>query len=163
MTNLRTYIAFLFLLLLVGCKPEIGDSCGYDVDCSANGDRICDNNQPGGYCLKITCSAGSCPKEASCVEFITQSPAFDSDDTGSADPFDTDEQSALYTLLEQNRTRTYCLQRCKKDNDCRARYHCADADELDGDLGAVVLDEKHQDRGICVPGARDDYSDSDTQ
>src|SRR5206468_6843571 len=33
--------------LLTGCTPKIGDDCQTSVDCSQQGDRLCDTAQPG--------------------------------------------------------------------------------------------------------------------
>ena len=40
-------------LSLLGCNPEIGDSCSASLDCSDAGDRVCDGTLPGGYCTII--------------------------------------------------------------------------------------------------------------
>ena len=142
-------IAILALLAASGCAAEIGDSCGYDVDCSPNMNRNCDRNQPGGYCLILGCEPDSCPNEAVCVEFTTPCP----DGTGDA----TCEQ------IEENRERTYCLRHCKSDKGCRSKYECllpeSDADE--GASGALpvlenttIIDldyDPDREWGICVP------------
>jgi len=138
------YIALLFILsvLVMGCEDKIGDSCSRDMDCSVDGDRSCDNSQPGGYCLIVTCSPDDCPDEAACTEFITPSPEFDSDDA---------EAEALYEQLAPNRSRTYCLARCRKNRDCRSGYHCALDPELDADLNGMIIDSNFEGLGVCVP------------
>ncbi len=133
-------------LFALGCNAKIGDGCSYDVDCSPDGDRICDNSQPGGYCLILTCSPDQCPEEAVCVEFVTPSPEWDAGG-------DTDNAGALYEQLEPNRIRTYCLRRCKTDGGCRGAYHCARGGELEVELGGLIIDSRYAERGVCVPDA----------
>ena len=155
----------LFILTVTtfsGCKAKIGDSCTYDADCSKEADRTCDNSQPGGYCLIITCTPDRCPKEASCVEYLSPSPEFDTTDTdtGNFTPI-------LYEQLEPNRTRTYCMQRCKKDKDCRGEYHCAGYDELTDEINARIIDKNGEDDKICIPtvnkDTQSDSADSDSK
>lgn len=100
-----THLAVAILgSVLVGCAPAIGDSCETSADCSVNGDRICDNAYPGGYCTVVGCDTDTCPDDAVCVEW-----RFSPDRTAS----------------------TYCMASCGGDGDCRgADYAClGDADE----------------------------------
>ena len=85
--------------VLVGCAPEIGDSCETSIDCSVNNDRICDIAQSGGYCTVRACDPDTCPDEATCVEWR----------------YDPERTSV-----------TYCMKRCSNDGDCRDRYTCVD-------------------------------------
>ena len=62
-------LAFALGALFVGCAPEIGDSCKSSVDCSVQGDRICDETLPNGYCTVLNCDPDSCPNGARCVEW----------------------------------------------------------------------------------------------
>jgi hypothetical protein len=157
-------LLWLILLMAFSCQSEIGDSCSYDADCSPNGDRNCDNGQPGGYCLIITCSPGTCPEEAVCVEFLTPAPDF-SVETDTA----FTASAPMYDSLNPNRVRTYCLKHCNRNSACRDGYHCARDDELSVGLNASIL-EYSPTGGICVPGkapaATDatstDDSDTDT-
>jgi hypothetical protein len=80
-----------------GCAAEIGDECETSVDCSPDGDRICDRSQPGGYCTVEGCSADGCPDEALCVEFDPQEPRL---------------------------ARRYCMAACETGGDCRDGYRC---------------------------------------
>lgn len=162
MKNVLITLTLIFSLTSIACQDKIGDSCSYDVDCSPDYDRTCDNGQPNGYCLIITCEPNQCPSEAACVEFITPSPDFDTAE-------DTEENSTqtLYEQLAPNRSRTYCLKRCKKDSSCRSGYHCAIGDELEVEMNGTIIDYKNNDHGICVPGKRSDMttdteSDTDT-
>lgn len=95
---------------LVGCTPEIGDDCSTSVDCSANGDRICDTAQPDGYCTVRGCERGTCPEEAICVEF----------------------RPSVERLADR-----WCLYACTGNSDCRDGYVCLSAD---GELSRVLDD-----------------------
>ncbi|MBN2528735.1 MAG: hypothetical protein JXR76_20260 [Deltaproteobacteria bacterium] len=144
------YVSIIFIscFMLFGCAKEIGDSCSRDMNCSVDGDRTCDGTQPGGYCLIITCSPDECPSEAVCAEFTTPSPNFEADS-------DSSESQGLYARMAPNRTRTYCLRKCKKDKDCRDRYHCAMGAELEDEvtgLNGLIIDSTWQGLGVCVPG-----------
>ena len=123
------------LFCAAGCAPEIGDECSYDADCSPNLDRNCDRSQPGGYCLIIGCDPDECPSEAVCVEFTTPCP------TGTSE--ETCEQ------IEPNRGRTYCLEHCKSEGDCRSQYTCADP--IEAGLFAEIIDFDPNGSKICVP------------
>ena len=116
------------LILLVACSPEIGDPCSTSIDCSANGDRICDLAAPGGYCSLQECAADACPDEAVCVEFLP-------------------EPARLATA--------WCMASCEVNDDCRAAdgYHCARASEIsaeDGTVLATVLDRAGDRARFCV-------------
>jgi len=87
--------AVIGLGLCVGCTSEIGDECGANVDCSANGDRVCDTTAPDGYCTILGCRADSCPEESICVAW-----------------------------REGVAQRTYCMRHCGSDSDCRDGYQC---------------------------------------
>jgi hypothetical protein len=120
------------------CSAEIGDECSYDDDCSTrdDDDRYCDRTQPGGYCLIIGCSSDGCPKESSCVEFT--SPCPDGED------YDDGEKCSI---IETNRTRTYCLQHCKKNSDCRSKYQCVEPETFSGE----IIDYSSNRTKVCVP------------
>lgn len=67
--------ALLFALLLapqIGCDEQIEDSCEFNVDCSAQGERLCDLSSPGGYCTIENCTAQACPEESRCIAFYPQ-------------------------------------------------------------------------------------------
>lgn len=136
----RLNLIFLFIPVLFGCAAEIGDECVYDVDCSANMDRNCDSNQPGGYCLIIGCGPDECPEEASCVTFTTPCP------TGEGyEGKDNDKCSRI----EPNRGRNYCMKHCRANKDCRSGYKCAEPE--DEDLSASIIDFSGSETKICVP------------
>ncbi len=116
-----------------GCAPVIGDSCGNSVDCSVNGDRICDNAQPAGYCTIEGCEADTCPDDAVCVRF-----------------------RPTPSRLAQ----TWCMKVCEETSDCRDEegYGCV----RDTDLGnfevepgldlpiATTIDVDRPDRAFCA-------------
>ena len=87
----------LGLGLCAGCAAEVGDECSSNVDCSPNGDRVCDTAAPGGYCTILGCRAGSCPEEAVCV--------------------------AWGRGVEE---REFCMRTCGSSSDCRDGYQCFD-------------------------------------
>ena len=82
------------------CAAEIGDECATSVDCSPEGDRMCDIAQVGGYCTIRDCTPDSCPDDALCVRF------------GS----------------EQRFQRSFCMASCEGSSDCRDGYRCAEQD-----------------------------------
>jgi len=85
----------VFLISIVGCEPEIGDSCSNDTDCGTSENIICDTTQPGGYCIQLGCHPDSCPEEADCV-----------------------------AVIEGEEREFYCLKGCNRDADCRREYIC---------------------------------------
>ncbi|MEZ4288037.1 MAG: hypothetical protein R3A47_07815 [Polyangiales bacterium] len=99
----------MLLLGLVGCQPQIGDSCSNPGDCSANGVRVCDLQQPGGYCTIQSCDPDTCPSSSICVEWRYQ-------------PSRTSE--------------TWCMAECGSDSDCRSAYTCVRAEQI-GENGLV--------------------------
>ena len=117
---------FAFAVSAVGCAPAIGDSCQNSTDCSANGDRICDTAQPGGYCTIIGCDPDSCPGTHVCVEW----------------------------RFEPSRTAvTYCMRNCNKCG--RTGYECVntDDDRLQDDNGepiARVIDSDRRNARFCA-------------
>lgn len=126
--------AIRFRLLLVlgalsafGCKPKIGEDCAISTDCSLSGDRLCDITQPGGYCTVFNCEPGQCPDEAACTAF--------SEGTCST--------SSVSTRLR----RTFCMQTCDDDGDCRGGYRCLDTTK---DPARTVVDINPPNRRICA-------------
>ncbi|HEU4535749.1 MAG TPA: hypothetical protein VFS00_16600, partial [Polyangiaceae bacterium] len=121
-----------------GCRPDIGESCSNSIECSSQGDRICDTSLPDGYCTVYNCEADRCPDDAICV-------AFNSSDA----PVCQNEQA--WRRLE----RTFCLGECANDGDCRDGYQCARGDDLKNRYGATILDRDPSEPGVCVSrGAR---------
>lgn len=119
---------FLALVLpaAVGCAPQIGDSCSSSVDCSVNGDRICDRAQPGGYCTVASCEEGTCPDESVCVEFRPEPARLSS---------------------------SWCMAPCDEDGDCRDGYDCRRASEIfddDCEPMARVLDGAGDSARFCA-------------
>jgi len=130
-------IALGTALILAGCAPAIGDNCGSSVDCSVNGDRICDLASPGGYCTVVGCDPDTCPDGALCVE---------------------------WRFAPDRTAQTYCMKRCGGDGDCRGSYACMRPEDprLDEDypmndpaspmpLAQIVdLDESRQAASFCA-------------
>ena len=113
------------MLSAAACAPKLGDECSRATDCSANGDRVCDEAQPGGYCTIANCEPGTCGDEGLCVRFRPNEPRLSSQ---------------------------WCMAKCSDGCD-RDSYACVDNDELlrlpGGGVEAVVLD-KDTDGKFCV-------------
>jgi hypothetical protein len=121
-------------LLVSGCEDEIGDSCEFNVDCSPQGDRLCDLSSPGGYCTIENCTAEACPEEARCiafypVDFLIQ-PCFpeteDDPDPALRTNDCTPDQKCISSGFCASRAsaRRYCMRKCDEDSDCRDEYEC---------------------------------------
>ncbi|MFP6686574.1 MAG: hypothetical protein VB934_17775, partial [Polyangiaceae bacterium] len=138
LVRIRASAAAAVLLALVsasvGCTPKVGDSCDTAVDCSTLGDRLCDTNQPGGYCTIFNCEPDGCPDEAACVAFdIELDPACGPLDDAHAPRFG----------------RTFCMRVCEADDDCRSGYKCLKPTEQD----ALMLDleqENATNTRVCL-------------
>lgn len=123
------------LLLLASCAPKIGDGCANSNDCSANGDRLCDTTQRGGYCTIFNCDSTSCPSDESvCIQF------------GGV-------VSSVGTCPDPQRpspqARTFCMARCKNNGDCRGGYRCIDLGKPNA-WGAQVIDESPPTTKVCI-------------
>ncbi len=130
----RAPLALVLLLGLAGCQPGIGDDCETSADCSANGDRLCDITQPGGYCTIFNCEPDTCPEDSVCVLF-------------SANPSTVSGcQNASGTSPYQ---RSFCVKTCEEEGDCRSSYSCIDIDVPGNPWGAVLIDSGESGR-ICV-------------
>jgi hypothetical protein len=119
-----------FAVVLAGCQPGIGDECKTSTDCSANGDRLCDVTQPGGYCTIFSCEPKGqpkeCPDDAVCVAFSAhRSSVPGCEDTSGSSPFQ----------------RSFCMKTCGSDGDCREGYACLNLKAKDNEFGAVVVDK----------------------
>jgi hypothetical protein len=99
--GLIVVLAGFALMSLAGCKAIIGDECVTSLDCSEDGDRVCDPTFPNGYCTILDCDPNSCPTEAVCVQFF-----------------------------EGVHSRNYCMRQCKQNADCdRMLYECVESEE----------------------------------
>ena len=118
----------------LGCSEKIGDACEYNVDCSKQGERLCDRSSPGGYCTIENCNAEICPDEAKCiafypVAFLIQPCNPDSEDDPEAD-VPTNECTPDEICISSGfcapkaSSRRYCMLKCDKDDDCRDGYEC---------------------------------------
>lgn len=115
MSRFLLTLAFVSLTLgATACAPQIGDACTTSADCDVNGQRVCDNAQPGGYCTVGGCEKGTCPQDSTCVEFRPEPERLSS---------------------------SWCMATCEDDGDCRAdeSYRCTFARDL-GEGIAVALD-----------------------
>ncbi|HEY4015976.1 MAG TPA: hypothetical protein VGM06_21720 [Polyangiaceae bacterium] len=139
-----TGLAGLLGLCASGCTPAIGDHCTLSTDCSVQGNRICDTFEPNGYCT-VTCSANSCPDNATCIEFAAGIPGCGYND-----------YSAPSRL-----GRSMCMKTCGSDSDCRTDegYSCVSTLAL-GSTVAVL--DTNQTQSICMvaPGVAEDGGSS---
>lgn len=130
------FLSVMALLLLgSGCAAEIGDSCSINLDCSPNGDRICDTSQRGGYCTVQGCSATSCPEESVCIAFYPVSMLSTPCDPQTEDAVDpalnaTDDCDAHEICLSSGfcaqhvQESRFCMRSCSENDDCRDGYEC---------------------------------------
>jgi hypothetical protein len=110
-------------IVMLGCTPDIGDSCKTVADCSLTGDRICDVTSPGGYCTQFNCIPGKCPDEAVCVGFFTKL-----------------SNACSEPLTDQRFERSFCMKKCSSGSDCRESegYACLQPQSVG--VNAVVLE-----------------------
>ena len=146
MSKARFALALLFVALSAGCRPQIGDECVSSVDCSAQGDRLCDTSQPDGYCTIFSCEPDNCPNDDSvCVGFgLELAPSCDA--TTAADP--------RWPRFE----RTFCMAPCEVDDDCREGYQCL----APSARAATSIDIESEIRDSKVCFAASDAPTSDT-
>ena len=142
-----------------GCANEIGDSCSSNVECSPNGDRICDTAQRDGYCTIAGCGLRTCPEEAACIRFFPAaflSHACDPQTEDAIDPALTPSNDctpdeiclssgycAVFSLEHR-----FCMRTCEHDDDCRDGYECRQT----GTSGAEVV--KDPERSGSPPVVR---------
>jgi hypothetical protein len=131
----RSSIVFVLgCVALVGCTPSIGDSCVTSIDCSQQGERLCDTSQPDGYCTVFDCAPDGCPGEAVCVRFGSElDPACD--ETAAVDP--------RWPRFE----RSFCLAVCEIDDDCREGYRCIAPGDRRG--SSIDRESEFKDSKVC--------------
>ncbi|MBL9026431.1 MAG: hypothetical protein JNL21_29815 [Myxococcales bacterium] len=120
-----------------GCQPKIGDECVGSVDCSQQGDRLCDTSQPDGYCTAFNCQPDGCPEEAVCIGF-----GLELDPSCSAETYDP-----RWPRFE----RTFCLLACEEDGDCREGYRCAAPSARRA--SSIDVDNELAGSKVCFPAA----------
>jgi len=124
--------AFVALVILGGCTPKIGRECTTSLDCSQQGDRLCDNTQPNGYCTIFNCEPDKCPEgDGICVAFLSE-----------VDPACGATDGVSWGRFE----RTFCMAGCEIDEDCRAGYECVEPTSRDG----RILDFEPLSKRICI-------------
>jgi hypothetical protein len=128
---------------LAGCSPKIGDHCVLNTDCGSSGTLVCDTSLPNGYCTQFNCTANACQNSAACVAFQPAVPGC---------PYD-DYHSPART------TRTFCMEQCHADSDCRQGdgYICANPRKPP--WNAAVIDD-NQGQEVCIPGYSSSTSSS---
>lgn len=125
--------ALALALLAVGCIPKIGDDCNTSLDCSQQGDRLCDSTQPQGYCTVFNCEPNSCPDSSVCVAF-----------NHSIDPACDGKNDGEWPRFE----RTFCMAGCNQDSDCRTGYACLDPKTEE--RGGLIIDTKEPREKVCL-------------
>jgi hypothetical protein len=130
--------------LVAGCGQEIGDSCSLSQDCSPEGDRICDNFQPEGYCTIQGCDYNTCPGEAVCIRFFTGSFTNRECDHATedltSDACAIDEVCALEGhCVPRSAEIRFCMKKCDVTSDCRTGYECRDLETMKIHGGEPVL------------------------
>lgn len=132
--SLRSLWLFPLSLLLFGCAPKIGKKCSISTDCSQLGDRLCDTNQPEGYCTIFNCEPDTCP-DAICVGFDP-----------SLDPACGKVDDGRWPRFQ----RSFCMAPCSSDGDCRDGYECIDLSRPENQTSrrAEVVDLGASDGGL---------------
>ena len=126
----RLFVLGVIAFAMLGCKPQIGDSCKLSTDCSVTGDRLCDTSQPDGYCTIFNCEFGTCPGESACIEFHP----------GSNAPSPPSVSTSRFA-------RRFCIATCGQASDCRSGYVCVDPKDRD----ARMLDNNASYPKVCLP------------
>lgn len=127
--------------VLLGCQPSIGDHCVQSTDCSATGERQCDNSQPNGYCEILNCLPNKCPSGAGCIATNAEPLGCTYDDRHAPSRF----------------SRQSCLKVCTEDSDCRIGegYACIAPKQY----GLLVLDTDQTEK-VCLQATTYAVSDA---
>lgn len=138
---------FLFVLALfaAGCGKEIGDACIVATDCDPNGQRVCIDQDFGGYCTIQGCDVDTCPSESECVRFFTGQ--FNNKLCSSNTDCSLDELCDLagHCVSRSSEIR-YCMRKCSSDSDCNDHYECR---KFQNDNGATF--EAHGGEPLVGP------------
>jgi hypothetical protein len=133
-------------LLVVGCGNSIGDSCERSLDCSPEGDRICDlsESSPGGYCTVRGCDHESCPDDSLCVRFFSahfpeRTCTLATEDIATDDCLPDEECTLRGTCAPSLSEVRFCMQRCSNNGDCRGGYECRNEELMIEHGGEPVL------------------------
>jgi hypothetical protein len=128
---------FLAALAAAGCRPEIGDECLTSLDCSSQGDRLCDTSQPEGYCTIFGCEPDACPDNSICVGFGLELDPACSEANDGTDP--------RWPRFE----RTFCMLACETTDDCRDGYVCAKPEDRRATSIDLETEEDLVGTGVC--------------
>ena len=136
MARLLPYLMFVTLgTLVAGCAAEIGDSCSTNLECSPNGDRICDTAQFEGYCTVQGCTYNSCADESLCIAFFPASmldklcdPTSEDSVAPGVTPTNACGRNEVClssgVCAQATLESRFCMRRCSDDGDCRSGYAC---------------------------------------
>ena len=134
------------------CGSKIGDSCTAAADCATEGGRQCDTASPGGYCTIAGCDLGTCPEEATCVQFFS---VINVDKT-CAQPTDCtiDEICTVggFCAARDSELR-FCMATCSSHGDCRDGYECRELERMGAHGGQPVRRDGQTDAqlpGFCA-------------
>jgi len=130
--RLTLWLGSVVLAIVTGCSPKIGDKCTVSTDCSAQGDRICDITEPGGYCTEFNCEQNSCPDNAACINFGTTLSIGDPGFTGQPNHPATVPAACMVSQGNSPYQRSFCLAVCESDSDCRPDYSCIEPETIGG-------------------------------
>ena len=133
-------------LLVVGCGSEIGDGCENSLDCSPEGNRLCDRSEssPGGYCTVRGCDHDSCPDDAVCVRFYSshfpdRACTPETEDISTDDCVPDEECTLRNTCAPRLSEVRFCMQGCSDGGDCRDGYECRNEELMIEHGGEPVL------------------------
>ncbi|TPV92510.1 MAG: hypothetical protein B7733_25445 [Myxococcales bacterium FL481] len=156
---------------LLACGPKIGDACGTDRDCAAQGvfGRTCDlsfqtefdGKKSQGECIIEDCSYRSCPddEDSVCVlvystQFlsVTCDPEKEDQDGGPNDCAPNEICLREGLCADQVSARSSCRLECSGNGDCRPGYRCQQTD-VDGVYVMPNPDDPTAVKitSICVP------------
>lgn len=136
---MRSVLVLTVGLLAAACGDEIGDECIVSSDCDPDGTRICDTEQPGGYCTIQGCDWNTCPEESICVRFFTG--GFENKPCQAQSECTLDELCSLEGLcVPRSSESRFCMRSCESNDDCRDGYECRDLEKMIANGGEPVLE-----------------------
>jgi len=145
------------LALCGACGAEIGDECETSIDCSPDGDRICDPTLPGGYCTVEGCDEGTCPDDSVCVRFFPVNALVHTCEPGCVDGCPLVDEVCLSDGFCAPRAseRRFCMRACSRDYQCRDGYVCRETGMAGAEIAQTPDDPQafncERDGHFCGP------------